>query len=84
MASDGSQPQERRFAIPLLTSPESLQGVPSHFELALSSTGDRIVAVKYDDLTVDPPTEALVGLEADGSQRVAMRSGGRYSGATWH
>jgi dipeptidyl aminopeptidase/acylaminoacyl peptidase len=84
VASDGSQPQERRFAIPLLTSPESLQGVPSHFERALSSTGGRIVAVKYDDLTVDPPTEALVSLEADGSQRVAMRSGGRYSGATWH
>ncbi len=81
--SDSSRPQERRFEIPALTAPESLQGVASLFELSLAAGDERVVAVKYQDLTVDPPTEALVALEADGSLRAEMRSGGRYSGPTW-
>ncbi len=83
VASDGSQVQERRFEIPAVTGHESLQGVASLFELSLGARNDRVVAVKYADLTVDPPSEALVALEADGSQRVEMRGGGRYSGPTW-
>jgi hypothetical protein len=81
--SDGSRAQERLFEIPAVTGHESLQGVASLFELSLGSNGERVLAVKYDDLTVDPPSEALVALEADGRQRVVMRSGGRYSGPTW-
>jgi hypothetical protein len=80
----GSRPQQRLLEIPVLTSPESLSGVPRDFELALSPQGDRLAFVSYDDVTTDPPTQAIAVSAQDGSGRVKLRAGGQYSGPTWH